>query len=463
MNTRTLQNISEDKIAYSNGRFSGFIKPVSYLVDLAIIVTSAYLYFHQDVEIFTFGLFVGICWIVISMQIDFYKIRRNTEFTTLLVKIVKQSLFFLFVVFAFFGYFYEINKESMFILNYFAWTMGLISLLKLSLFFFLKNYRSAFGGNFRTVVVLGKNEETLRLHSFFKTHDDLGYRSKRLVDAKSKGFDLRDFMESVLNENIDEVFCSVKELSNEQLLELTDFADNNLRTLKFIPDTEAVLSKQLQYDYYGLTPVLSLREIPLDDLANKIIKRSFDILFSLLIICGILSWVIPIVALIIKIESKGPVFFVQKRNGLDYGEFTCFKFRSMVPNKIAHLNQVSRGDKRITKIGRFLRKTSIDELPQFFNVLLGDMSVVGPRPHMVSHTNMYAQRIDKFMVRHFVKPGITGLAQVSGYRGEVETEEDIKGRVRNDIYYIENWSLAMDVKIIFKTVANVFTGEDKAY
>ncbi|GAL73977.1 glycosyltransferase [Nonlabens ulvanivorans] len=168
-------------------------------------------------------------------------------------------------------------------------------------------------------------------------------------------------------------------------------------------------------------------------------------------------------AIIIKLESKGAVFFKQKRNGLDYKEFTCYKFRSMVPNKTADLHQVTRGDHRITKIGKFLRKTSIDELPQFFNVFLGDMSVVGPRPHMVSHTHMYAERIDKFMVRHFVKPGITGLAQVSGYRGEVETEEDIIGRVRNDIFYIENWSTVMDLKIIFKTVANVFMGEEKAY
>lgn len=463
MSTRTLLNISEDKIAYSNKRFSGFIKPVSYVVDLAVIITLAYFFFHEDVEIFTFGLFVGICWVVISMQIDFYKIRRNTELSTLLIKIVKQGLFFLFVVFAFFGYFYQINQESVFIINYFVTTMGVIGLLKLSLFFFLKNYRSVLGGNYRKVIILGKNSETERLHKFFKTHDDLGYRSMDFIDVKKSGFDLMNFMESVLEQNIDEIFCSVKELSNDQLLDLTDFADNNLRTLKFIPDTEEVLSKQLQYDFYGLTPVLSLREIPLDDLANKIFKRTFDIVFSLLVIIGLLSWLIPIIALIIKIESKGPVFFKQKRNGLDYGEFTCYKFRSMVPNKIAHLNQVTRGDKRITKIGRFLRKSSIDELPQFFNVLIGDMSVVGPRPHMVSHTNMYAQRIDKFMVRHFVKPGITGLAQVSGYRGEVETEEDIKGRVRNDIFYIENWSLGMDIKIIFKTISNVFMGEDKAY
>lgn len=463
MTTRTLQNISEDKIAYSNKRFSGFIKPISYLVDLTVIICCALYFFHAEFDLLTFGLFSGICWVVISMQIEFYKIRRNTSLTTVFSKVVKQSVFFLFVVFAFFGYFYELNRESTFILSYVASTMGVIGFLKVSLFFFLKNYRSVLGGNYRTVIILGKNEETLKLHSFFELHDDLGYRSRRVVDVTGPHFNLQEFMATVLDENIDEIFCAVKELHNDQLVDLTDFADNNLRTLKFIPDTEAVLSKQLEYDYYGLTPVISLREIPLDDLANKIAKRTFDIVFSLCVIFGILSWLIPIVALVIKIESKGPVFFVQKRNGLDYQEFSCFKFRSMVPNKIAHLNQVSRGDKRITKIGRFLRKTSIDELPQFFNVLLGQMSVVGPRPHMVSHTNMYARRIDKFMVRHFVKPGITGLAQVSGYRGEVETEEDIKGRVRNDIFYIENWSILMDIKIIFKTIANVFLGEDKAY
>lgn len=463
MNTRTLQNISEDKIAYSNKRFSGFIKPISYIVDLCVIIICTPYFFQEDFELLTFSLFVGICWIVISMQIEFYKIRRNTSFMTLVYKILRQTVFFLFVVFAFFGYFYEVNAESTFILYYAVTSMAVIAILKIMLFFFLRNYRSVLGGNYRTVIILGKNEETTKLHSFFELHDDLGYRSKNIVDVANAGFDLTAFMEHVLDENIDEIFCSVRELDNDQLVELTDFADNNLRTLKFIPDTSAVVAKQLHYDYYGLTPVISLREIPLDDLANKIAKRAFDIIFSLCVILGLLSWLIPIVAIIIRLESKGSVFFVQKRNGLDYHEFTCFKFRSMVPNKKADLNQVSRGDKRITKIGSFLRKTSIDELPQFFNVLLGDMSVVGPRPHMVSHTNMYAQRIDKFMVRHFVKPGITGLAQVSGYRGEVETEDDIKGRVRNDIFYIENWSVLMDLKIISKTVANVFLGEDKAY
>jgi len=193
------------------------------------------------------------------------------------------------------------------------------------------------------------------------------------------------------------------------------------------------------------------------------LKRVFDIIFSSSVIIFILSWLTPLVAILIKLESKGPVFFKQARNGFNYKEFYCYKFRSMTPNSEANFYQATRGDQRITNIGKFIRKTSIDELPQFFNVLFGDMSVVGPRPHMVSHTDMYAKRIDKFMVRHFVKPGITGLAQISGYRGEVETDKDIIGRVKFDIFYIENWSLLLDLKIIFKTAINAVKGEEKAY
>ncbi|WP_240642081.1 undecaprenyl-phosphate glucose phosphotransferase [Nonlabens xiamenensis] len=463
MTTRTLPNISEDSIAYRNGRYSGFIRPISYVVDLLLILLAASYFFDGNFDLLTYGIFIGICWVIVSMQLEFYRVGRTTKLTSLLGKLLKQGVFFAFVVFAFFGYYYEINAESSFILHYLGATILSISTFKIALFFIMKNYRSVFGGNFRNVAILGKNAETQRLFSFFEKHPDYGYRPRLLADIAAGNHNIKSFQEYVLDNKIDEIYCSIQELTNEQLLELTDFADNNLRTLKFIPDTEDVLSKQLHYDFYGLTPVISLREIPLDDMVNKFAKRSFDIVFSLLVIIGVLSWLTPIIALIIKMESKGPVFFKQSRNGLDYQEFTCYKFRSMVPNKNAHLHQVTRGDLRITKIGKFLRKTSIDELPQFFNVLKGEMSVVGPRPHMVSHTHMYAERIDKFMVRHFVKPGITGLAQVSGYRGEVETEEDIKGRVRNDIYYIENWSIAMDLGIIFKTVANVFLGEDKAY
>jgi putative colanic acid biosynthesis UDP-glucose lipid carrier transferase len=212
-----------------------------------------------------------------------------------------------------------------------------------------------------------------------------------------------------------------------------------------------------------LVPVLEFRTIPLDDSINLVIKRIFDILFSIMVILFVMSWLTPILTLLIKIESKGPTFFMQLRNGYNYKSFSCIKFRSMIINDKADLIQVSKEDERITRIGRFMRKTSIDELPQFLNVLVGDMSVVGPRPHMLSHTDLYANKVDKFMVRHFVKPGITGLAQISGFRGEVESDKDIIGRVKFDIFYIENWSLFLDIKIIIKTIIRAIQGDEKAY
>lgn len=267
----------------------------------------------------------------------------------------------------------------------------------------------------------------------------------------------------VLNNQIDEMYCSIGDLSQNQMNDIIDFADNNLKTLKFIPDEKQLFFQNYTLEYYDYIPVIKLRNISLDEKYNKIIKRFFDIIFSVIIIAGLLSWLIPILGILIKFETKGPVFFKQKRNGLNNREFYCYKFRSMEINELAHLNQVSKNDARVTKIGKIIRKTSIDELPQFFNVFLGDMSVVGPRPHMVSHTQKYAIKIDKFMVRHFIKPGITGLAQISGFRGEVESDKDIVNRVKYDIFYLENWSILLDIKIIMTTIYNIIRGDKKAY
>ena len=264
-------------------------------------------------------------------------------------------------------------------------------------------------------------------------------------------------------EKVDEIYCSLSEILPRDVKAITKFADNNLKIVKFIPQENTILNKDLKRDFYGLAPVLEFRSIPLDDSYNLAFKRIFDIIFSVFVIFFIMSWLTPLLAILIKLESSGPVFFTQKRNGYSYQSFNCIKFRSMILNDKADIIQVSKADERITKIGKIMRQTSMDELPQFLNVLLGDMSVVGPRPHMLSHTEMYARKVDKFMVRHFVKPGITGLAQVSGFRGEIETDKDIIGRVKFDIYYIENWSLFLDLKIIIKTIIKAIKGDEKAY
>ena len=262
--------------------------------------------------------------------------------------------------------------------------------------------------------------------------------------------------------NVDKIYCSLNEIPDGQLKDIVDFADENRKSIKFIPDTKEIFSKNLKIDYYELFPVLSLQKTQLHEPFIKGIKRVFDTGFSLLVILLLLSWLIPILALLIKLESKGPVFFKQGRPGLDEEEFFCYKFRSMQLNGNTE-KEASKNDPRVTKMGKFMRKTSIDELPQFFNVLFGDMSVVGPRPHLWSQNKAYASKVKKYMVRHYVKPGITGLAQIKGFRGEIETEEDMVNRIKLDVFYIENWSMILDIKIIIQTLINILKGEEKAY
>lgn len=398
------------------------------------------------------------------MILNFYEIYRFTKFIKILSLASKQAIIFLLLVFAFFGFYNELEQEAGTILKYVGTVMGVIILIKTSIYFLLKKYRRFLGGNVRRVVILGVNDKTKELAHFFNVNTEYGYTLVKSYDIEH---DKNDALETVFKEisesNVDELYASVNALSDSCIAKVIDFADNNLKVLKFLPDNKEIFGKQLEFSYYGYLPILSLRKIPTDEPFNKFIKRAFDIVLSLFVIVFILSWLTPILGLFIKLESKGPVFFKQKRNGLDYKEFNCYKYRSMRPSLTADLYQATKGDTRVTKVGRVIRKTSMDELPQFINVLKGDMSVVGPRPHMVSHTHMYAEKIDKFMVRHFVKPGITGLAQVSGYRGEVETDSDIINRVKHDIFYLENWSLIMDIKIVFQTIYNAIRGEEKAY
>ncbi len=248
----------------------------------------------------------------------------------------------------------------------------------------------------------------------------------------------------------------------KQLKDLLEFADSQNKTIKFIPDTKEIFSKNLKIDYYDFFPVLSLKETLLNEPLVKIFKRSFDIVFSLAVIIGILSWLAPLLAILIKLESKGPILFKQGRPGIDEKQFYCYKFRSMRMNGSTE-TEALKNDPRVTKIGKLMRKSSIDEMPQFVNVLFGEMSVVGPRPHLWSQNKLYGRKIKKYMVRHYVKPGITGLAQVSGYRGEIETEKDMINRIKMDVFYIQNWSLILDLKIIYLTVVNILNGDKKAY
>ena len=445
------------------GRYSGYIRPFSYLIDLIIInVLAVYIFpFHNNQIIYSIS--ISFAWFIIAAYLGFYEVYRYTKVIAILNCALKQGILFSLFCLGLELFYSDFFFQKRVVFFVFV-SIIFILLFKLFIYYFLRKFRVLYGGNSRSVVLLGNNKNINPLKTFFTENPDYGYNLIKVFTLENhKKERIDDCLTYVSDYKINEIYCSMADLSDSQINYIIDFADNNLKTLKFIPDEKQILSLNAKYEYYDYIPVISLRNILQDEKLNKVIKRVFDLVFSSIIIVGLMSWLMPIMALIIKLDSKGPVFFVQKRNGLNYKEFNCYKFRSMKLNDKADLDLASKNDVRITKVGKFIRKTSIDELPQFFNVLLGDMSVVGPRPHMVSVTNLYALQVDKFMVRHFVKPGITGLAQTKGYRGEVETDEDIINRVKFDIFYMENWSILLDVEIIVKTIFNILKGDEKAF
>lgn len=449
------------------GRYSKYIRPISIFTDLfLIIVLIPFFYKGLNINFIFFGIYLAFIWIIISFFSRFYEVYRFTTPVEILTKIAKQSVIFILLIIAYFPF----NKEFVFsgkaIALYSISLFSVIILIKSLFFYYLKKYRIVTGNNSRNAIIIGYTNEALDLKKIFDERPDYGYRFKGFFSDKKVNENIEGKIASIktycIENKIDEIYCSLNEISDEKLKDLVEFGDNNSIVVKFIPDSKAIFSKNLKIDYYELFPVLSLQKTALHDPLIKNFKRGFDFIFSLFVIILVLSWLTPLMALLIKLESRGPVFFKQSRPGLDEQEFLCYKFRSMQVN-VTTEKEASRNDPRVTRIGRFIRKTSIDELPQFFNVLLGDMSVVGPRPHLWSQNKNYGNRIKKYMVRHYVKPGITGLAQVKGCRGEIETDNDMINRIKYDVYYIENWSLLMDIKIIIQTVVNIFKGEEKAY
>ncbi len=262
---------------------------------------------------------------------------------------------------------------------------------------------------------------------------------------------------------ITEIYSTIAPEQNRQIYQLIHQADESCIRFRFIPDINLFVNKQIHVDYLHELQVVSLRREPLEDMGNRIKKRAFDIIVSSFTIIFILSWLVPIIGFLIWLESKGPIFFTQLRTGKDNKSFPCLKFRSMKVNNRSHELQAVRNDSRITKIGKVLRRTSLDEFPQFFNVLRGQMSIVGPRPHMLKHTDQYSPLIGKYMVRQFLKPGITGWAQVNGHRGETKTIGQMQKRVEYDLWYLEHWSPWLDLRIIFLTVFNTIKGDKNAF
>lgn len=445
--------------------YSYLIRPLLLIIDLIIVNVASYLFLSVKLTDIGFVIYINLAWILISYFVGYYQVYRYTSQLKVISLLLKHLIVFFMAYYSYLGIFDRSNQleEQEY---FFVFITGSTALVKFLSFFLLRIYRRI-GRNFRRIIVLGSDQASKKITHLFNTQNTLGYRLMGFFsDKRSKSEDylgkVSDSFEFMLENAIHEVYCSTS-LSPTIIKDVTAFAKENQIIIKLIPDAKNLYGKNLELEYYKTIPVLEVKSLPFDYFETRLIKRSFDILFSLTVCITILSWLIPLLWLIIKLESRGPLFFSQKRSGLNGNEFTCIKFRSMRLNDDSDDIQVSLNDPRVTKFGSFIRRTSIDELPQFLNVLIGDMSVVGPRPHMNKQSLRFEKEVNNYIRRNAVKPGITGLAQISGYRGEIVKKSDIENRVRLDIFYIENWSFFLDVKIILTTIMNLFKGEEKAY
>ena len=425
-------------------------------------------------EYFDFLALAPIIWLLIASQNKLYSLVRIDSIDKQIRKIIYTlllyfGLMFLVIVVLDFD---EISRLWVFYLS-----LYLLILLVTFRTVFHKTiiaYRKK-GGNFRRVVVVGNDKVSATLYNFLEKNLALGYKVDGYFNPTTAYFkpgvapnmnflgEAETILSYLKTNNIDEIFWKVGQDDDELLKELIDYCENNLIRFKLIPYFGVPISgRQPNIDSYRGIPVVTLRKEPLQLPLNKLFKRIFDVIFSLLALIVLLPLIFPWVAIAIKLNSKGTIFFKQLRSGENNMQFWCYKFRTMAVNELSDKLQATKNDARITRVGKFLRKSNFDELPQFFNVLRGEMSVVGPRPHMLKHTEDYSKLVSKFLVRHFAKPGITGWAQVTGHRGETNEVSDMQKRVEADIWYVENWSFVLDIRIIFMTVRNMIVGDENA-
>ena len=356
-------------------------------------------------------------------------------------------------------------------LGYWALLCLFLTMFRLMVRRAVKAYRSTnrYG---HKVVFVGSTENNIALYNEMRDitlgYKPLGYFDDHVnpnfpAECKYLGTpaDVRGYLSK--HRDVHELYCCLTSNRQNEILGIIHYCVNNLVHFYSVPNVSNYLHNRMYFNMLGNVPYLSLYNDPLLDVHNRILKRTFDVVVSSLFLCTVFPFIYIAVAIITKLTMPGPVFFRQKRNGLNGEEFYSIKFRSMKVNDDSDKVQCTKDGPRKTKWGDIMRKTNIDELPQFINVLKGDMSIVGPRPHMLKHTEEYSKLIDKYMLRHIVKPGITGWSQVTGFRGETKELSQMAGRVYGDIWYIEHWSFWLDLYIIYRTVANVIRGDKEAY
>ncbi len=456
-------------------RYSRFVPFISLTGDFVLLNILFVLGFTQMVDVpnhfnstyLLFYIYLNASWFILAFVFGAHQIDRNTRKKSILFGYIKIIVFFFFLFLMFFqatplNYYPRSFIKYLFPL-YFASLMG----WKLVLYYAFLYYRKL-GYNYRNVIILGFTPRTLDLQRYFRTNRWHGYRFVGFIDHHKSSRkriigQWSDIKEVIENYQVDEIYISWDTIPSGIMNEITDAISEYPVKVRIVPELGNFSYKSAELIAYGAVPVLQIHPGPLSYWYNRLLKRTFDVAISLLMIVFVLSWLTPLLYLISLLESRDGILFRQVRTCSDGGEFLCYKYRTMRKNHDADRLQATKNDPRITRIGKFLRKTSLDELPQFFNVLKGEMSVVGPRPHMLKHTKQYRKLIKRFMLRHTVKPGITGLAQVNGYRGEIKRLSELKRRVEYDVSYIETWSFNLDLKIIIFTIWVLLRGQTKAY
>ncbi|WP_042165708.1 undecaprenyl-phosphate glucose phosphotransferase [Paenibacillus gorillae] len=440
------------------------------LCTLIVFLAAYWLKFHSNLlpyqesapfsTYLLWGTIYSFAAVVVGFYLQFYAPKRRKRYTMEVLKILQiQTISFLGLL-SLFYFTKEVHISREFLGIFFVMNVMVITIYR----FMVKKTLSAFrrrGFNKRFVLILGAGSVGRSFYTNLRNHPDLGYEvvgflddyqsehAPELADMKPILGSLSDLQEQLRRHPIDEVIIALPLDAHKKYAEIIEICEHaGVKTL-IIPDYFDLLPAKPYFDNFAGIPLINVRDVPLDELSNRMLKRTFDIIFSLIAIL-ITSPIMLLAYIGIKLTSPGPVLFKQERMGLDRKSFYMYKFRSMriSTDKVADTQWTVQNDPRRTRFGSFLRQTSIDELPQFFNVLFGHMSVVGPRPERPFFVNQFKEEIPKYMIKHQIRPGITGWAQTNGLRGDTS----IQDRILHDLFYIENWTFLFDLKIIVKTV-----------
>lgn len=451
-------------------RYSRYLKSIIILLDLLVVAVVFILYFLKrnpdlvrDGDLLSQNLFSLLLlfsfWILLSERTKIYNITRNLTYIVFVERVIVHFLLFIIGLVLI----RKVSNNQFFSsqLTWFSLYLFSTVIVTKSIVYFIIRYLRSLGINHRNVMFLYEDDSTETLKNILNERKDYGYK---LFDYNSDEINTDDLVSFWKSNGIHTLFIPTENpFSDHKRDEIFRLAEAHKVHISLIPDISQNDYFFFDLGYIETQPVLNQGKYPLDFYSNFLLKRIFDVVFSILVLVLICSWLFPLIALLIKISSKGSVFFVQKRYGFHEEVFNCIKFRTMIINKDSATKTTEENDSRITKIGKFLRRTSLDEMPQFINVLKGEMSVVGPRPHMLAVDNFYKPKIGRYTLRSLANPGITGLAQVSGFRGDSgNVEVEMNKRILADAFYIRNWSFVLDLVIILKTIVLVIAGDKNA-